>query len=125
MLIDDDETDQMINELLITASNFADKRIIKFSSSSALNFLKFEAIANNQIPDLIFLDVRMPLADGFEFLEEYKNLPNLIIDKTKVVMLTSSIDGYDVSRANENKFVKCLINKPLTLEKLTDLKAKI
>jgi CheY-like chemotaxis protein len=125
MLIDDDETDQMINELLITASNFADKRIIKFSSSSALSFLKNEAIEKNQVPDLIFLDIRMSLADGFEFLEEYKHLPEPIVGTTKIVMLTSSIDGTDVSRANANKFVQFLINKPLTLEKLADLKTKI
>jgi len=125
MLIDDDETDQIINELLITASNFADKRIIKFSSEAALNFLKHEAVENDQVPDIIFLDIRMPLADGFQFLEEYKHLPEVIIGKAKVVMLSSSIDDSDMKRANENKFVKYFLNKPLTLEKLADLKAKI
>lgn len=125
MLIDDDETDQMINELLITASCFAERRIIKFSAPSAISFLIHDAIPKNQIPDIIFLDIRMPLDDGFEFLKEYKLLSEKITGKTKIVMLTSSIDEGDLMKANENKFVNCLIPKPLTLEKLYDLRASL
>src|ERR1017187_6006971 len=90
LLIDDNEIDNILHETLIINGNFAEKIIVKFSSEDALDFLRNDAIAKNLIPDLIFLDIRMPLGNGFEFLETYQNLSSEILNHTKIVMLTSS-----------------------------------
>src|ERR1017187_9121160 len=92
LLIDDNEIDNILHETLIIKGNFAEKIIVKFSSDDSLDFPRNEAIPNNQIPDLIFLDIRMPLGNGFEFLEAYQNLPAVILNHTKIVMLTSAMD---------------------------------
>jgi|ERR1035437_3988429 CheY-like chemotaxis protein len=125
LLIDDNEIDNILHEILITKGNFAEQIIVKFSSDDALDFLKDEAIEKNQIPDLIFLDIRMPLSDGFQFLEAYQNLPAVILNHTKIVMLTSSLDDKDHARTIENKFVQFLLSKPLTIDGLEDLKKKL
>jgi CheY-like chemotaxis protein len=125
LLIDDNEIDNLLSEKLIRRYNFAETIIVRQSAEEALIFLKINALVNNQIPDLIFLDIRMPLGDGFQFLEAYKELSDEIINRTKIVMLTSSLDDTDHEHAIENKFVQFLLNKPLTFEALEDLKKKL
>jgi|ERR1035437_3643033 CheY-like chemotaxis protein len=125
LLIDDSEIDNLLNEYLIRKCYFAKTIFVKQSAEEAIIFLKINALVNNQIPDLIFLDIRMPLGDGFQFLEAYQNLADEILNKTKIVMLTSSLDDEDHAQAIENKFVQFLLNKPLTIEALEDLKKRI
>ena len=125
LLVDDYEIDNIIHEKLIQASNFAENIIVRQSGDDAIDFLNNEAVKNNQIPDLIFLDIRMHLGDGFEFLEKYSELPNEILIKTKIVMLTSSLDDRDYERALKNRFVKFLLTKPLSFDVLDDLRGKL
>lgn len=118
LLIDDNDIDNIINKMIIVKCKFAKTIIAKESSEEAIDFLRNDAIAKNQIPDIIFLDIRMPLMNCFEFLEMYKDLPKEILDKSSIVVLTSSLDDKDYAEAIENRFVKFLLNKPLTFESL-------
>jgi len=122
LLIDDNEIDNIIDKMIIVKNKFAETIIVKQSSEEAIDFLRNDSVATNQIPDLIFLDIRMPMMDCFEFLEIYKDLPKEIIEKTKIVVLTSSLDDKDYAQAMENRFVKFLLNKPLSFEALENLR---
>ncbi|MGB3618082.1 MAG: response regulator [Catalinimonas sp.] len=125
MLIDDNEIDNLINQKMIEASSIAEHVFTHTGARSAIEFLKnVEKMSNGDqsfLPDLIFLDIDMPLMDGFQFLEEFEKLSETVKAHCGVVMLTSSINPQDLNKAKRSHFVKKYINKPLTQENLEKL----
>lgn len=122
LLIDDNEIDNVINHQLIRLSNFAEHIVTKQFADDALEYLRNEFKISKQVPDIIFLDILMPITDGFEFLESFENLHDNLKGKTKIYMLTSSINNEDELRASKSKYVKQFLHKPLTVEVLEGLK---
>ena len=116
MLIDDDQLDNFINTKLIKMNHFAEKVVVSEDANTALKLLRSGEIK----PDIIFLDIRMPIMDGFEFLDEYDKLS---IDKknTDIVVLSTSLNPADINRAEKNKYVKNYFTKSLTPEILMRL----
>ena len=113
LLIDDNEIDNFINERIIATSFFAQNIIVKKSAQDALVYLK-EIDEVGQLPDIIFLDLNMPVMDGFGFLEEFARLDEKIKKHCKVVVLSSSISPEDIDRASANPHVYKYLNKPLS-----------
>lgn len=124
MLIDDNEIDNLINQKMLEASNLVDTIFMHTSAKGALEFLRnMEKLSTNGIglPELIFLDIDMPLMDGFQFLDEFDKLSDYIKNNSSIIMLTSSINPQDLSKAKKSNYVKKYINKPLTQESLDKL----
>ncbi len=126
MLIDDNEIDNLINQKIIEASSICEHIFTHTGGKSAIEFLKnMEKIATENdlkgLPEIIFLDIDMPLMDGFQFLDEFDNLSELTKAHCKIVMLTSSINPQDMSKSKKYTSVRKYINKPLTQENLRKL----
>lgn len=126
MLVDDNEIDNFINQKMIEGYSFSERIYIHTSSRSALEFLKnIERNGDNfpeeLIPHMIFLDINMPIMDGFQFVEEFEKLKPSFREKIKIVMLSTSINPSDLEYANNNPYVLRFLNKPLIKEHLENL----
>ncbi len=125
MLIDDNEIDNLINQKMIEAANISEHIFTHSGAKSAIEFLrnieKLGKEAEHVLPDVIFLDIDMPLMDGFQFLDEFDRLTEVTKEKCAIVMLTSSINPQDVNKSHKYACVKQYINKPLTQKNLEKL----
>jgi len=116
LLIDDNYIDNFVTRKILEGSNFAETIIVVRSANEAINSLRSGLLK----PDVIFLDVRMPLMSGFEFLEEYDKID---IEKSyvKIFMLSSSLDPLDLRKSTDNKYITQFIHKPITHKALEEL----
>lgn len=122
MLVDDNDTDNFISRRIIEITKFSDNVVIKNSGKSALEYLQENKTERSKIPDLIFLDINMPIVDGFVFLYEFEKFEHQIRDKCKVVILSSSDNKRDIDKIVNNDHVIKFITKPLTELALEEVK---
>jgi len=125
MLIDDNEMDNFINQKIIEGSFFAKNIYINTNGLSALEFLKnihaTKGIAEDIMPEIIFIDINMPLMDGFQFTDEFIKLTKGTKYKPKLVILSTSISIEDKIRTSKYSTKIEFISKPLTEEALTSI----
>ena len=116
-IIDDDKlfvflTKKTINgtKLITNVNEFGDGQI-------AIEHLKEIADKTELLPDIILLDLSMPIMDGWEFIEEYQLLKPKIEKEIKLYIFSSSISPHDIERAKNISVVSDFFIKPLTQDK--------
>lgn len=121
LLIDDDETTNYVNTILINKANCTKEVLSVTSGHQALEYLKsVDENGNHPQPDLIFLDINMPVMNGWEFIEEYNQLLPEQRGKVLVWMLSTSDNPADRERA-KSLGSDGFMAKPLTISKLMDV----
>jgi CheY-like chemotaxis protein len=117
LLIDDNYIDNFVTRKILESGNFVENIVVRQSPDEAIEALKIGVV----VPDLIFLDIRMPMMSGFDFLEEYDKLSIANKENIKIYMLSSSLDPLDMQKSELNKYISNYIHKPITHKALDDL----
>ena len=124
LLIDDDEATNFLSEIVIEEVDCAEKVVAVQSGQKALDYLRSKEDGEHPCPDLIFLDINMPGMNGWEFLEQYKQLDKEQQGKIIMVMLTTSVNPDDAQKAKTIDIIDDYKNKPMTVEVLQEILEK-
>ena len=125
LIIDDDEVNNFICVRQIRAANFAEKAEFELLGHEALqNLSKQIDEAPDQLPDVIFLDINMPMMNAWDFLKEYESLRERFPKEIKLFILSSSVYSKDQKKALNHAAVVDYLYKPLTKELLQQVRDK-
>lgn len=115
-IIDDDKLSIKLMSMLISKNNFCQEIVSFHNPQTALDELKSNATNPSKLPNVILLDLNMPVLDGWQFLDEFAMIS--FAKKIVVFIVSSSIDPCDLEMAKNYPIVKDYIIKPLSSEKL-------
>ncbi|WP_417941262.1 response regulator [Flavobacterium sp. RS13.1] len=130
LLIDDDFATNFINKKIVQKADITEHIQVALNGKEAIDYLcsngDFESQhAMNPQPDLIFLDINMPVMDGWEFIKKYKNLmPEERKKKISIIMLTSSFNPADKAKADTIKEITDYRQKTLNSTMLEEIVKK-
>ena len=121
LIIDDDEINNFIAAKLIAKIPLHATVNTCLNGLEGIKFIKNNLEKKEELPDIIFLDINMPVMNGWEFLDEYETIKNQISKNVAINMLSSSVYNDDISKAETYNTVNKFISKPLTVEKIQNL----
>ena len=117
-IIDDDTIYHFIITSIINKNKLAGGILSFFDGEKAIQYFTENKMNNEKIPDVLFLDVNMPIMDGWMFIEEYARIKTDITKKILVFMLSSSANPIDIERAGKISEISNYIIKPINLEEV-------
>lgn len=121
LLVDDDDVTNFLNSKVIEHAKVAEHIEVKLNGQEALDFLSPQHTTASEPPSLILLDLNMPIMDGWEFLEAYKEKLSKQNSKPNIILLSASSNPDDIKRASKMPMVSAYRTKPLTTELLEEI----
>ncbi|MCM0668231.1 MULTISPECIES: response regulator [Flavobacterium] len=128
LCIDDDPITLMLCKKVISKSSFSHEVITAQNGEEALhhfNVLKYTNDQAKKRPELIFLDLNMPIMGGWEFLDHFTSSDYKEFNTVPVIVLSSTIDPEDLAKAKKYPIIIDFLSKPITQPMLEYLKKKI
>ena len=126
LCVDDDPITLMLFKMVISRASFSNEIATAKNGEEALKYFdkikKTNSINNTQ---LVFLDLNMPLMDGWGFLDSFSTSEYADFHNTKIIILSSTIDPEDLEKSKKYPMVIDFISKPITIKMLESLKSKI
>jgi len=117
LLVDDDKVFNFLNTKILQKMGMANEIHTALNGQQALDLLNNYDMGATSLPDVILLDLNMPVMDGFSFLQAFKNINLAGKENVNIVVVTSSQDPKDMARAKEMGVTQYL-TKPLSEETL-------
>ena len=124
-LVDDDDIFQFLTQKAIAQTELVSEVQVFSNGLDAWTFLNEELTQPEHLPDLILLDLAMPVMDGWEFLHRFSGLQEKLEKKIPVFVVSSSIDPIDMHRAKAIPLVTEYVVKPVTKAKFMELIEKL
>ena len=121
LLVDDNTTYLFITKKILEQQQNVEQINTFMNGLEALTYLKEHSKEENILPNILFLDLFMPIMDGWEFLDEFKEVKSNHLNKITIYICTSSISPHDVERAKNISSVSGYIIKPISKIKLVDI----
>lgn len=119
LVVDDRDIDCYVAQHMIRKNEFAEEVIIRNSVDDGMLLLR--TASQEHLPDVIFLDIRMPEKDGFDFLNEFITLPDTVQEYCRIVMYSTSALHEDLARMRQYRIVKHFFVKPVNKERLQEV----
>lgn len=116
-IIDDDNIYVSLIKKIIKAKNLCSELLIFNNGQQSMTYFE-ENTDNNKIPEIIFLDLNMPVMDGWEFLEKFSEIKDELKKEIKLYVVSSSINPSDVNRAKSSPSVQDYLVKPVHIKDL-------
>jgi response regulator of citrate/malate metabolism len=120
-IIDDDPMSSFMLKRLAELGELADIITIYNSARAALDYLQANPKATNQLPDIILLDIYMPVVNGWDFLTKFKEIKGSLTKQVDIMVVSSSDHPRDISQAKNFEEVMAYVTKPVSLERLKEL----
>ena len=130
LCIDDDPITLMLCKMVITKASFSKEIATAKNGEEALKYFNILNQTNSdyelkKYPQLIFLDLNMPVMGGWDFLDSFSTAEYSDFNETKVIILSSTIDPEDLEKSKKYSMVIDFLSKPISKEMLEYLKDKI
>jgi CheY-like chemotaxis protein len=119
LLVDDDEIFNFVNQKALQHAGVASEIHIALSGRQGLDLLNSYLIGNRSLPDVILLDLNMPVMDGFTFLEAFQRIKMPGNKPISIIIVTSSSDPRDKERA-KSFGIKTFLTKPISQQDIID-----
>lgn len=120
-LIDDDEVFVFLTKKAIERTHLVELIRVFSNGLDAIDFLRENSNNEDALPEIILLDLSMPIMDGWQFLDQFSKLAPKIDKKIIIYLCSSSISPNDIQLAKKNSLVTDYVIKPITKEKLIEL----
>jgi CheY-like chemotaxis protein len=114
-LIDDDFVHAFVVEKMLAKTPNCKNLLVFPDGSPAIDYFKSMANDAEKLPDVVFLDINMPVIDGWGFLDEFAKIKHTLAKKVSIYMLSSSVSPLDVEKAKTYDDISEYITKPITL----------
>jgi len=116
LLVDDSYAVNFYNKNYLENSGICNEILESRHGQEAIELLNKMILEKSAFPDIIFLDLNMPVMDGWRFLERYEEISDEIRNKTAIYILTTSVNPAEKERAEKNDVVDKYYTKPINKE---------